>query len=80
MTIRTRQNISCRGIRVTLNGKGHSYFHTGSGKNRQMHEHTQIYTTCKRTVWGNVMKTPIQQDAGENAIFGPPWAPDEGVS
>jgi hypothetical protein len=40
-------------------------------EHRRTHTHTQFYTNCKRTVFDT--------DAGENAIFGSPWSPDEGV-
>eukprot|EP01039_Chlorochromonas_danica_P010619 gene10620-11768_t len=71
--------IKCRGVRIHLQGKGSCYFETGSGDNRQSHSHKQFYSNCKRTVFGNVHKTAVIRDAGSNAIFGPPWAPDEGL-
>lgn len=74
-----QQPIKCRGVRVHIQGKGHSRFITGSGDNQETRTHTQFYTNCKRTVFGNVHKTPVINEAGANAIFGPPWAPDEGV-
>ncbi len=77
--IKTTKDIKCRGIRVALTGKGHCYFVTGSGDNREERTHTQLYASCKKTVWGNVFKTPVMDEAGENVVFGPPWAPDEGV-
>ncbi len=52
---------------------------TGSGDNKETRTHSQLYASHKKTVWGNVYKTPIIDEAGENAVFGPPWAPDEGV-
>ncbi len=76
LNVTNSKEVNCRGIRVHLQGKGHTHFiHNGS----QYCNHTQFYTNCKRTVYGNVHKTPIVHEAGSNAIFGPPWAPDEGV-
>ncbi len=74
-----QQPIKCRGVRVHIQGKGHSRFITGSGDDKETRTHTQYYTNCKRTVFGNVHKTPVINEAGANAIFGPPWAPDEGI-
>lgn len=71
--------MKCRGVRVHVQGKGYCHFTTSSGENTNHHTHTQFYTNCRRTFFGNVNKTPVIQEAGENAIFGPPWAPDEGI-
>ncbi len=62
-----------------MQGKGYCHFVTRHGDNTEHHYHTQFYTNCRRTFFGNVNKTPVINEAGENAIFGPPWAPDEGV-
>lgn len=77
--VQSQQYIKCRGIRITMKGKGRSRFTTGSGMNRLTHSKTQVYCQVKRTVWGSVEKTPVLEEAGENAVFGPPWAPEEGV-
>ncbi len=69
----------CKEISVCVTGKGHTKFKTGSGEDEETHYHSQIYANCKNTVWGNVYSTPVLDDAGENAVFGSQWAPDEGV-
>eukprot|EP01031_Cornospumella_fuschlensis_P043415 gene43415-53073_t len=70
--------IKCRGVRMHLQGQGTCNFTTGSGDDKQHHSHTQYYSNCKRTVFGTVHKTAVIRNAGANAIFGPPWSPDEG--
>lgn len=62
-----------------VQGKGSCKFEIGDAENSETHSHTQYYSNCKRTVFGNVHKTPILRNAGANAVFGTIWAPDEGV-
>lgn len=64
---------------MQLKGEGHCEFVTGSGDNKQRHSHTKLYANTKRTFYGTVYKTPVLENAGANAIYGPPWCPDEGV-
>ncbi len=75
----TSQPIKCRGLRVHIQGKGHCRFTHHNGEKTEVCTNTQFYTNCRRTFYGNVHMTPVIDEAGSNAIFGPPWAPDEGV-
>ena len=38
-----------------------------------------MYARQIQTVFGKVFNTPVIDGAGSFAVFGPPWAPDEGV-
>jgi hypothetical protein len=64
---------------VELQGLGHCHWVTGSRDERRHHSRTKHYVNSKRTFYGKVYKTPVIDDAGANAIYGPPWCPDEGV-
>ena len=77
--MKTTTDIKCKGIRVHLQGTGRGHIIRGSGDDRKDFYHSQIYANCRRTVWGPIHKTPVVNEAGTDVIYGPPWAPDEGV-
>jgi hypothetical protein len=77
--LRTRAPIKCRNVRADCRGEGHCSFVTGSGDNREVRRHTSSYWRETHTLWGPFHRTEEIQDAGTHAIFGSPWAPNEGV-
>jgi hypothetical protein len=50
-----------------------------TGETRTDYYNTLDYASCKKTVWGHIAKTAVINNAGEAAVFGPAWAPDQGV-
>lgn len=79
LNVVTRSPITCKGIRVQLQGKGSSFIVIGHGKHREIKTSTQYYVYSKQTVWGHVYKTPVLNSAGANAVFGTKYSPDQGV-
>ena len=62
-----------------LQGKGFAHIIRGSGDDRKDYYQTKWYANCRHTLWGSVHKTPVVDEAGSDVVYGPPWAPDEGV-
>lgn len=79
LIMETTTDLKCKGIRITLQGKGFSHVIRGSGDDKKDYFNTKYYAYCKHTIWGGLHKTPVLNEAGTNAFYGPPWAPDEGV-
>jgi hypothetical protein len=77
--VQTSQPINCRGVRIMFEGRSYCHWSTGSGDNRKDYYGSKTYMRYKRTVWGQLYTTPVLDNAGENALFGPPWAPSEGT-
>lgn len=78
VVLETTAPIQCRAIRVWLQGKGHAHI-IRRCFNAEHYYHTHFYANCRKTVFGHLLKTPIVDEAGSDVIYGPPWAPDEGV-
>ena len=79
VTLVTTEPIECRGIRADVRGEGSSRFITGSGDNKETRTHKSTYWRETHTLWGPFHRTEEIDDAGTHAIFGSPWAPNEGV-
>jgi len=75
LKLRTIEDIQCRGIRIELKGEGRCRFKSGD----DYEDNSMVYAKERITVWGNLYKTPVIDGAGANAIFNPPWSPNEGV-
>eukprot|EP00966_Prymnesium_polylepis_P069824 1623616-Prymnesium_polylepis.1 len=79
VTLKTTGPITCRGVRADIKGKGYCRFTSGSGDNKETHTHAVDYWRETHTLWGPFHRTEEIDEAGENAIFGSPWSPNEGV-
>jgi hypothetical protein len=64
-------------VRAHLRGRGYTYIR--EGKNNKTFTNSRFYANTRRTVFGNVSKTPVLNNCGKNAVFGSPWSPDEGA-
>jgi hypothetical protein len=75
VTLTTSAPIECKGVRLMFEGRGHSYFVTGSGDDGEVRDMTKYYLQYKRTIWGKLYQTPVIDNAGENVCYGAPWSP-----
>lgn len=75
----TTAPIKCRGVRAEVRGEGYCHFVTGSGDNKEHRIHRARYWRETHTLWGPSHRTEEIDEAGANAIWGSPWAPNEGV-
>lgn len=75
----TTTPIKCRSVQLRIYGKARAAFYTGSGDNRELRDHNFFYWREQMTLWGPYYRTDELEGAGANAIFGSPWAPNEGV-
>jgi hypothetical protein len=76
VTLVTTGPIQCRGVRANVRGEGFAVIGLDA-KDRKTHRST--YWKETHTLWGPFHRTEEIDEAGENAIFGSPWAPNEGV-
>ena len=82
LELKTHGPISCRGVRVKLEGVGmcHWHYYEGSGDNRRrvdVHGEKK-YNGCQKTAWGSTYNTGRIDNAGDDAVWGHPTTPDEG--
>jgi len=74
LLLRTSGPISCRGVRLKLEGKGYCYWrevHHNDGE-REVKEfrHRKLYVEHAFTVFGSVVKTSVLDEAGSDVQFG----------
>lgn len=67
--LRAGENITCRGVRLKLTGKGYVHWHTGSGDDRTDYHGRKEYVSKSMTVLGNFHRTTCISEAGANAFF-----------
>lgn len=75
----TTAPIMCRGVRADARGEGYCQLVAGANKKVDTHTHHARYWRETHTLWGPSHRTLEIDEAGENAIWGSPWAPNEGV-
>ena len=75
----TTAPIKCRSVQLRIYGKARAAFWTGAGDSRELRDHNFFYWREQLTLWGPYYRTDELEGAGANAIFGSPWAPNEGV-
>mmetsp|Transcript_63718 Transcript_63718/g.146576 ORF Transcript_63718/g.146576 Transcript_63718/m.146576 type:complete len:572 (+) Transcript_63718:46-1761(+) len=69
LTLSAREPVTCRAVRLALQGIGLIHWHTGSGDNRTDYHGKREYVSQCITVFGNFQATQILDSAGENAIY-----------
>lgn len=79
LIVETTTDLKCRGIRIGVQGEGYGHCSRGKQEDRKDYYNRKYYCFCIKTMWGKLHKTPVIEEAGENALFGSPWSPDEGV-
>jgi len=79
IVIQTDEQLMACALRVELEGVGQSSFEVENTFHNPNHTYSHVYARCRRTVWGSVHKAPEVNLTGCNFLYGPPWAPDEGV-
>ena len=82
LELKTHGPISCRGVRVKLEGVGmcHWHYYEGAGEHRRrvdVHGEKK-YNGCQKTAWGSTYNTGRIDNAGDDAVWGHPTTPDEG--
>lgn len=75
VTLRTTAPIKCRSVQFEIKSRGYCKFKQGD----EMRTHHVKYWKEERTLWGPYYRTDDLDNAGANAIWGSPWAPNGGV-
>lgn len=66
--------VTCRGVKIKLQGEGHCYWETGSGDNKREYTGHRSYVNSRQTLVGNFYPTECLSNAGEAAF----WDPETG--
>ena len=67
VVITTTSAMTCRGIRVRLQGVAEGKWHTGSGDNRRDYRTKRTYVSLRHTLFGNFYRTVLLDEAGAEA-------------